>query len=301
MDRLQSMKVFANVVVQGSFSSAARLLHLTPQMVSHHIRSLESYLGVALLIRTTRRLRLTEAGQRYYEDCQHLLRQIEESELSVRAYGETPQGCLRICAPVTFGSMKVAPLLVKFSQLHPAIEVELTLADHLQDLTAEGIDIAFRIGRLTDSNLIARPLQPYQLAIAASPGYLKTHGAPTTVEQLQHHQCLANRFDRSGQVWHIEEQGQSKSIQISGSLRINQGNALFHCALNDGGIILQPRVLLEEALAQGGLIELLPDCRLQSQPMHLLYHQQRNKAPNVGAFIHFALQHWGPEQLLLRA
>jgi len=290
LDRFHSMKVYSCVVAQGGFTAAAKVLHLTPQMVSHHIKTLESYLGVRLLSRTTRKLSLTDIGRQYLVHCHEILKKIEVSETEIRQSSDSPAGLLKICAAITFGSIKVAPAIVEFSQRFAKVRVDLSLSDQRQDLVGESIDIAFRIGKLADSNFIARPLQNYSMMLAASPNYIAEYGQPIDVEDLKNHRCLLQRFDNTSGHWPLVDN--APTINVDGPLRADHGGALYHQALVGGGIILQPTVLLESAVKDGKLIPLLPNVALPSQPMHLLYSAQGKLEPKVAAFIDFALSKW---------
>jgi DNA-binding transcriptional LysR family regulator len=286
------MKVFTNVVAQGGFTAASKYLHMTPQMVSHHIKQLEKHLGVSLFSRTTRKVNLTHVGQQYLAHCTDILLKVESSEASVRESANTPSGLLRVCAPVTFGSIKIAPALVEFSKRYPSIQVDLSLSDQRQDLMAENLDIAFRIGKLSDSNLIARPLQDYSMMLAASPKYLSENGNPNSIEDLKNHQCLLQRFDQTGTQWKVNNHDELSTVNVNGNVRVDHGAALLNCALADGGIILQPKVLLEQAIHSGALIPILIKTPLPQQPMHLLYQSTAKKDAKAMAFIQFALTQW---------
>jgi len=187
MDRLLGMRIFVLAVDRGSFAAAARECRITPPMVGKHIRALEERLGSRLLARTTRRQNLTEVGRRYYERCRRILQEVDDAELEAHAARDTPRGMLRISAPVSFGSMRLAPVLGEFLDSHPAIEIELLLEDGIVDLVGGGYDAAFRIGALPDSGLVARRLAPYRMSICAAPAYLKRMGIPRTPDDLSDH------------------------------------------------------------------------------------------------------------------
>lgn len=292
MDRLRSMKVFTIVVNQGGFTPASKVLHMTPQMVSHHIRQLENHLGVSLLSRTTRSVKLTHVGHNFLSDCYDILKRVESSEANIRKSAETPSGLLRICAPISFGSIKIAPALVEFSKRYPNIRIDLDLSDQRQDLVSEGLDVAFRIGKLPDSILIARRLQDYSMMLAASPRYLAEFGHPIDLDDLKKHHCLLQRFDHSGTQWDIAEGDETNAVSVGGQLRVNNGTALLHSALADGGIIFQPKVLLENAVHSGQLVQILKGTPLPSQPMNLLYQSNAKNDAKVMVFIEFALDRW---------
>jgi len=295
MDRLHSMQVFDAVASEGGFAAAAKVLNLSPQMVSYHIRTLEEFLGVRLITRTTRKMTLTEAGHRYWQKCQRLLEELHQVESDVRAWNTIPQGVLKVCAPLTFGYKKIAPAMADFAKLYPEISIDLILSDQIQDIVAEGIEVAFRIGELADSNLVARPLQPYELMLAASPDYLATQGTPQSPQELRNHSCLVHGFSRSRQTWQIEDEDSVHQIPVSGVVKVNHGDALIAIARAGGGIVYQPRVLLDEYIQSGHLVEVLPACKRPKQPLHILYSKSQQRVPKVDVFVQFALARWASE------
>ena len=184
MDRYTSLEVFAKVAATGSLSAAGRALGLSQTMVTKHVAALETRLGTKLFHRTTRRLSITEAGQRYLESIERILAELEAADSAVAADRFEPRGVLRLNAPVSFGAWQIAPLLDEFARRHPRLQVELGLNDRLVDLAEEGWDMAVRIGTLADSSLIARRIAPCRSVVAAAPAYLAAHGTPKTVAEL---------------------------------------------------------------------------------------------------------------------
>src|SRR6187399_249836 len=251
MDRLLGMRIFVLAVDRGSFAAAARECRITPPMVGKHIRALEERLGSRLLARTTRRQNLTEVGRRYYERCRRILQEVDDAELEAHSARDTPRGLLRISAPVSFGSMRLAPVLGEFLDSHPAIEIELLLEDGIVDLVGGGYDAAFRIGALPDSGLVARRLAPYRMSICAAPAYLKRMGIPRTPDDLSDHHCLGfTRWDRRGGWLLGRTPSVAQRLPVS-RFRTNNGQALRAAALAGAGIVMQPEVLLADDVAAG--------------------------------------------------
>ncbi len=227
LDRLTGLEVFARVAGAGSLSAAARALGMSQTMVTKHIAALEGRLGVKLFHRTTRRLSITEAGRNYLESSARILAELEAADAAIAADRVEPRGLLRLNAPVSFGTRQIAPLLAEFAARHPRVTVELGLNDRLVDLAEEGWDLAIRIGNLSSSSLIARRIAPCRIAVCAAPSYLEARGTPRTVASLADHNCLGYTLSQRTPIdrW-VFGAGADFSVQISGNLRANNGDAL---------------------------------------------------------------------------
>ena len=290
LDRLTSIRVFAEVARLGSFRAAADALALSPTMVGKHIAALEAHLGTKLLNRTTRRQALTEAGELWLEDSAAILADLADAEAAVSALRGAPRGRLRIDAPVTFGAYDLAPALVGFMAQNPAIEIELRLSNRLTDLIGERIDAAFRIGPLPDSRLVARLLRPYRMIVAAAPAYIDRAGAPQEPQQLGEHECLGFAYWAHRNSWTLARAGRQQTVTVSGRYSADNGEALRKAALAGAGIIMQPEILLREDLASGALVAILPEWQPPSREMHLIYPADRRPAAKLCAFVDFALR-----------
>jgi DNA-binding transcriptional LysR family regulator len=194
MDRLTSISAFVTTVESGSFTAAAKALGISPQMIAKHIRALESRFSARLLNRTTRRQSLTEFGQDFFVHCRAILGRVEAMEAMADETIGTPRGKLRVTAPVSFGSTLLVPMVTNYLRRHPDVEVDLVLEDRHVDMITEGFEVIFRIGALSDSDLIARRLRPFELTICASPDYLAKRGIPAVPEDLLEHECLGYAF-----------------------------------------------------------------------------------------------------------
>ena len=292
MDRLLSMELFVAVVDKGSFTAAADAHRLSQPMVGKHIAALEARLGGKLLVRTTRRQQLTELGQHYYQRCRAILADLAAADDAAALLREQPRGVLRVNASVTFGTLRLAPLLAEFMARYPEIGVELELSDQLVDLVAEGYDAVFRIGHLADSGLVARRLKPYRMMIAASPAYLARRGRPETPEQLAEHDCLGFSRWRRDDGW--DALARLHAAQIPSSrFQCNQGQALRQMALAGAGIVLQAETLLADDVAAERLVSLLDGYLPKAKPMHLLYPADRQPLPKLRVFVDFIIKRLG--------
>lgn len=287
MDRLKSMQAFVSVVQHGSFSGAAADCSVTPTMIGKHIKFLEVHLGTKLLNRTTRKQSLTEAGQIYYLECKRILDDIAEAENSLQTLENKPKGTVRINSPVTFGNIVLAPIVADFLQDYPEINIDFTLDNSLIDPLHDPFDLVIRIGELASSSLIAREIARYEMVFCASADYLSECGTPTSLDELLRHQCLGFSY---GDV-HANLALRLDTLAFDKQhtrLISNSGQALKVAALKGAGILLQPRLLLNDELSSGQLVEILSSDTPKRMPVHLLY--KRKALPlKTRAFVDFLL------------
>lgn len=293
MDRLTSMSVFVCVTEKRSFTLAADAMGLSTTMVGKHIRYLEARVGTRLIQRTTRRQSLTEAGQLYYEQCKHVLACAEAADSCVDSLRAAPRGLLRVHAPVSFGSARLAPALAEFLKRYPDVQVDLALGDRVVDMIEDGFEAAIRIGPLADSGLVALPLQPYRMWLCAAPAYLAEHSIPRSASDLSTHNCLGFAYWHKKNSWRLRRQGQLEEVAVQGRLTANNGQALRAVALAGLGIIMQPEVLLTDDIAAGRLQRVLADYDPPSRPMHLVYPADRRPTPKLRSFIDFVVASFG--------
>ena len=297
LDRLTGLEVFAKVAAAGSFSAAARVMGMSQTMVTKHIAALETRLGAKLFHRTTRWLSITEAGRSYLESSERILAEVEAADAAVAADRVEPRGLLRLNAPVSFGTRQIAPLLSDFAERHPLVTVELGLNDRRVDLAEEGWDLAIRIGNLSNSSLIARRLAPCRIVVCAAPSYLKARGAPLTVSSLAAHNCLGYTLSQRTPVdrWVFGARA-DVSVQISGNLRANNGDALRAAALAGQGIIHQPTFIVADDLRAGTLVALtLDQPTIELGGIYAVFPPDRHPPAKVRAFIDFIASHFAPE------
>ena len=290
MDRLNSMAIFVRVVALGGFAAAAREASLSPTMVAKHVQALEAHLGSKLLNRTTRRQSLTEAGHIYHAHCRRLLADIDAADQSVGLLRAAPRGTLRVTAPVTFGTRRLAPALADFLRLYPDVNVDLALNDRVVDLVDEGYEAAIRVGHLPDSQLVARSLQPYRSMLCASPDYLRRRGRPKAPADLASHDCLGFSFAGVRARWRLTRDGTDETVPFTPRLRANNGEALRQAALAGAGIAMQPEVLLADDVREKRLVRLLPAWSLPARPLHIVVVRDRQTTPKLQCFVDFIVE-----------
>ena len=293
MDRLLSMTVFAKAVELGSFSAAAEVLRMSPQLVGKHVHTLEQHLGVRLLNRTTRRQHLTEIGASYYEKVKLILSEVASAEGLAAESLATPSGRLRVNAPLTFGIHALMPRLAGYMAAHPGVQVEVSLANRYVDALEEGADAVFRVGELSDSSRIARRLAPYRLILCAAPAYLEAHPSITSPMDLASHECLGFSHTELRTHWRFDGPGGLVTVPVTGRLMVDSGEALLMAARAGMGVLLQPAELVEPDIVAGRLVRVLPKYRAPDRPLHLLYAPDRQMTPKLRSFIEFAVAAFG--------
>lgn len=295
MDRFSALEAFVRVAETQSFSESARRLGKSKSLISRQVAALEMELGVRLLQRTTRSITLTEAGRGFFERAQRILSDIEDATLSVSRLQTAPRGCLRVNAPMSFGFLHLAPALPDFLKSYPEIEIDMVMNDRMVDLVEEGFDVAVRIGRLTESSLIARRLAPIRIAVCASPAYLAAHGEPLSPDDLAHHQCLINSTLVPSDEWRFAHpDGKAWPAPIHGPLRANNGDALKAAVVKGLGMVMLPTFIVGQELQSGELVSVLNDFVPQDIALHAVYPHSRLLSPKVRAFIDFLAERYGP-------
>jgi DNA-binding transcriptional LysR family regulator len=289
MDRFVSLRAFVAVVNTGSFAAAAAKLGLSRAMTTKHIQTLEETLGARLLNRTTRRLALTEAGRAFHARSERILADLEEAEAAVGDATAIPKGLLRVAAPMSFGVLHLSAAIADFMGECPEMAVELLLNDRTVDLIEEGVDVAVRIGRLSDSTLIAKRIAPARMAACAAPEYLARHGTPATPDDLVKHACLEYTLAARGQEWgFVNAEGHSKTVRIAGPLKANNGEVLMAAALAGRGIARLPTFMTGAHLAAGRLVRVLaPAWQPEDLAIFAVYPPTRHLSAKVRRFVDF--------------
>lgn len=290
VDKLNAMAIFVRVVERGSFSAVAREMQTSQPTISKVLRALEIELGGKLIARSTRRLSLTDEGQRYYSECRQILAAVDAAEHSFQSGRETIAGHLRIGSSVSFGRLQIAPRLPAFLARYPDIQIDLQLNDQNQDLVSEGLDVTFRIGQLNDSSLIARHIGTTHRVTVATPAYLKQHGQPQTPQQLSEHNCLLFNLLNSQNLWIYERDGQRHEVRIKGNAQSNNSEAIREMVLGGLGIALSPVWLFIEDLKAGRVTAILQNYTAQSLPIHALSPANRRQSARVKAFVDYMSQ-----------
>jgi len=267
----EAMAIFARVVELRSFAAAAQELALSKATVSKAVSRLEERLGSRLFNRTSRRLALTDAGQRLSERAVRLLADGEEAETEALAQSVVPRGLVRFAVPMTFGVKKIAPLLPDFLEQYPEVSIDLHMSDATVDLIGEGFDLALRIARLPDSSLIARRLCAIPRYTVAAPSYLERHGRPTHPMHLAEHKSFGYAYLSTPGVWHYTNPaGDQASVRPAGPLRVNNGEAALPAVIAGLGIADLPDFIVGEAIASGAVEVILKGWTQAEGAMHLV-------------------------------
>lgn len=287
MDKFQEMRVFSAVVEASSFAAAADSLSMSKAAVSRYVSELEQRLGVRLMHRTTRKLSLTPEGEVFLARCRDILASIEASEAELSTHSLTASGLLKISVPVSFGIRHLAPLWSEFLADHPQVTLDVQLSDRVIDLVDEGFDLAVRIARLPDSSLISRQLASTRLVLCAAPSYLKRRGTPTHPSELAQHDVLGYSLMAMGDQWQFTGQEGPLSVKVRPRMWTNNGDSCVAAALQGSGIQLQPTFLIDEELASGQLVEILPQFRSVELGIYAVYPSRKFVLPKVRAMLEF--------------
>lgn len=286
MNPFEDMRLFCQVMESGSFTAAAEQLGLSKQFVSRRLIQLEERLGVRLLNRSTRRLDVTPLGQSYYESALRLLTDVEQVEQGIAGQNSEPRGTLRLSAPLSFAMAHLGCLLPVFLQRHPHVSVEVDLSDRPVDLIGEGYDLVLRIGTLEDSTLIARRIASVQRVYCASPDYLARRGTPLQPDDLAAHDCLPYGHGRQVQ-WRFQHKGKAQSLNVSGRMRVNNGELLRDTAIAGFGVTYLPTFIVAEALQDGRLVTVLEAFAPEALTLSAVYPQHRQSSRPVQALVEF--------------
>ncbi|WP_432822172.1 LysR family transcriptional regulator [Trichloromonas sp.] len=287
MLNLNDMAVFTKVVEAGSFTGAARLLGLPKSTVSRKVAQLEEELGVRLLERTTRALKLTEIGATYFENCLRIVSEAEEANLSVARMRATPRGRLRITAPTEFGSLYLGEVVAEYLRRYPQVQIEVELGNRVVDLIEEGFDLALRAGVLPDSSLMARKLASESVFICASPAYLAAKGKPQTPDDLSGHEMILSPASPRSHLKLLSEQGEMTSVAIRGNLRVNSLAMARDAAVAGQGLVALPEMICWEDLQKGRLLIALEGWAPPGSGIHAVYPSPRHLSAKVKSFIDF--------------
>jgi DNA-binding transcriptional LysR family regulator len=293
LDHLENLRVFTRVVEAGGFTAAADKLGLSRAAVSKAVIDLETELGVRLLERTTRRVRVNEVGRAYYEKCVRILAELQEADDAARQLNQTPRGTLRVNAPVSFAMLHLKPIVTRYVAEHPEVTLSIDLSDRFVDLVDEGYDLAIRIARLEDSSLVARRICAARRVLCAAPSYLAAHGTPQTPADLTTHRCL-NYGTSPRADWHLIGPEGEHTVTVSGRIASNNGDMLGCAAVDGHGIALLPTFIVGPDLQSGRLQVVLPDYAPPEIAIHAVYPPNRHLAAKVRAFVDLMVDHFGP-------
>lgn len=288
MDRLEAMSLLVAAVEAGSLSGAARQLRVPLATVSRKVSELESRLRTRLLVRSTRRITLTDAGRAYVEACKRILEEVAEAERAAAGEYRAPRGELLITAPVVFGRLHVLPIIAEFLKAHGEIDVRFMLADRVVNLIEERVDVAVRIGDLPESNLTALRVGSVRLVVCASPSYFAARGTPKTPEELRAHDCVTFETLASAETWRFVAGRSESGIAVRSRLVVNTAEAAIDAAVAGIGITRTLSYQVADELRAGALALALQEFEPPAWPVSLVYPGERMLPLKVHAFLDFA-------------
>ena len=306
MNQLAAMRVFTAVVAKESFAQAAELLGVSRGYVSRHIAELEAHLGVPLLLRNTRHVSLTPAGEQYYQHCCRILRDLDESEKAVVRLHQAVAGSLKVVAEKSFGSLELASAIVDFSLLHPELAISLILEDQgngPHDLIDESFDVAIRLSPLPSSRLVARKIATIEFLTCAAPDYLERFGAPMHPRDLARHNCLFHlhgALKSRSLIWNFISAEGPVSVEVTGKPNSNNIIVLSEVARSGLGIAVLPLFCVRDDLASGRLVPILEAYRVESRDLLAVYPPNASMPKRISEFVDFLAEQFGKTAQAMR-
>ncbi|MGB2742473.1 MAG: LysR substrate-binding domain-containing protein [Cognaticolwellia sp.] len=279
----EGISEFVYVAENDSFTVAAKKMAISTAQVSRQVSALEKRLNIKLFYRTTRKVSLTEEGRVFYQHCRSVLDGLEAAERAITNLQSKPQGKIKLTAPVTYGEQHILPLVNNFIARHSDVEVSAYLSNRQIDLVEDGYDLAIRLGKLSDSSMMAKKLGKRTNYVCASPGYLDTHGIPHSISELNKHSCLLGTLD----YWNFSELNKEKSIRVAGRVRYNSGYSLTDAALKGLGIVQLPDYYVEQYLQSGELVSLLDNYRAPDEGIWAVYPHNRHLSPKIRLLVDY--------------
>jgi len=290
VDRLHLINVFVAVVDANGFAGAARKLSISPPAVTRAISELEAHLGVRLLTRTTRVVRVTEAGARYVEDCRRILAELAEADESVSGLHAAPRGRLTLTAPVLFGALFVTPIVTEYLQRYPEVTASCWFLDRVVNMVDEGVDIGVRIGELPDSSLQAIRVGRVRRVICAAPSYLKRHGAPQTPDELTAHTIVSASGVTPTPEWRLVENGAPKLVKLQPRMTTTTNDSAVAAAVAGFGLTRLMSYQVAEHVREGRLQLVLSEFETAPLPVHLVHREGRHASQKARAFLDLAIE-----------
>lgn len=290
MDRLHLINTFVAVVDTKGFASAARKLCMSAPAVTRAIAELESHLGVRLLTRTTRVVRLTETGESYADDCRRILAELSEADESAKGTHGAPRGRLSITAPVLFGARYVTPIVTEYLQRYPEVQAQCLFLDRVVNMMDEGIDVALRIGELPDSSMQALRVGRVRRMICAAPAYLQQHGTPQSPDELVTHSIISASALTPNPEWRFIDQGATRTVKLQPRLTTTSNDSAVAAAVAGFGLTRLLSYQVADALRDGKLQPVLIDFEPAALPVHLLHREGRHASRKARAFIDLAVE-----------
>lgn len=293
MRRWERIEAFVAVAERGSFTSAAEALGVSTSHISRLIADLEKQLSTSLLFRTTRSIRLSDAGQQYFEECRSLLNSFIASEEKITRQQAQPSGLLKVTCSTTFGERFIAPQLPSFLLKYPKIKIDLHLSNTRVDMIRDGYDLAIRLGTMEDSSLLARRLCDRTEFVCASPSYLDRHGAPHTLNELQGHNCLIG----SSNSWLFSENGHRRELRVTGNWRSNSGTAVLEAVRQGLGLAQLPDYYVKRYFKNGELTSILDHYRYDLSGVWLVYPKAQQQLPRLKLLCDYLIESFPKNQI----
>ncbi len=290
MDKLEAMRVFIEVAECQSFVAASRKLDLSAPAVTRSISQLEKTLAVRLFNRTTRHVRLTDSGARFFEDAKRILEDVEQALATASGSYAEPKGVLSVTAPVLFGQIHVAPILTEYLQQNPSVSVRAVFYDRISNILDEGLDVAIRIGHLKDSSIYATPVGSVQRLVCASPSYLQKHGIPSHPSELKDHEIIQASTVEPSSSWQFESSTGKESVKLSPRLHCSQNGAAITAAKQGFGITRLMSYQVGEELKNGSLTRILQNYENKPLPVNIVHLEGRQANAKIRAFIDLATE-----------
>lgn len=294
MDRLHLISIFVAVVDTGGFAGAARKLGISPPVVTRAINDLEAHLGVRLLTRTTRVVRVTEAGASYADDCRVIMAQLTEADAAAGGLHAVPRGRLTVTAPVGFGALYVTPVVTEYLSRYPDVNVSCWFVDRVVNMLDEGVDIGVRIGELPNSSMQAIRVGTMRLLVCAAPDYLDKHGEPKSPEDLQSHVVIAASGATSTSEWRISTKGAPGVVKLHPRLIATTADTAIAAALTGFGLTNVLAYKVDTHLREGRLKTVLSDFEPPALPVHVLHREGRHASQKARTFIDLAVERLRP-------
>ncbi len=287
MDRFLQLKVFTAVAEEEGFNAAARRLNMSPPAVTRTVAALEDHLGVKLLNRTTRYVRVTDAGSTYLQDARRILNELESADEAAGGTNAEPRGQLVITAPVMFGNLFILPLTLEYLEKYPLTSIDTRFVDRMVNMLEEGIDIGIRIGELADSSMRAIRVGAIKQVLVASPEYIKEHGVPEKPADLKQHNLITSSAGDFTQDWQFKPGKQHTNIRVKSRLSVTTNDAAIHAAEEGFGISRVLSYQVADKVKQGHLKILLGDYQTDAKPIHIIHNEGRFVSTRVRSYIDF--------------
>lgn len=290
MDRFHLINVFVAVVDTNGFAGAARKLNMSPPAVTRAINELEAHLGLRLLTRTTRTVRVTDAGERYVQDCKRILGEMLEADESVSGMHSSPRGKLTITAPVLFGGMYVTPIVTQYLKRYPDVTASCLFLDRVVNLLDEGVDVAVRIGELPDSTMQAIRVGQVRRVICAAPDYLAHRGIPISPDDLHSHTIVSASSVTPNPEWKLQEKGEPRNIRLLARMITTTNDSAVAAAVGGFGLTRLLSYQVAEHLRTGKLKTVLTEFEPAALPVHVIHREGRQAPQRVRAFLDLAIE-----------